>query len=550
MKQKLLQIILSASLFAGLLAPALPAYAAGASISLTANKATVPAGGSLIIAVYMNGGGAPINAVQADLSYPASKLQYVGFSASGSAFEIGATSGGGDGSASLARGTISSVSGSGLVGTVTFKALAGSGSASISVAGSSSLVADGSAVPYGSSGVSVSFGAVAAASGSSAAPAKPAAPAPPKDTTAPVITAVKPTGVGAFGATITWATSEPADSVIEYGLDTNYGLSTSVTAPSTAHSVPLNSNFIAPLTLIHYRVKSTDGAGNVATGTDQTLQLPGVPVTVIVKGPDGKPQPGATVTLDGASGTTDSNGSVTLASGLGNKKITTVYQGVSVQKPITVAKTAKPLPPYQLDLAKKPLNPWMLTSLGLFVITLTLLAIDAMLFGSRILARITGLHFISHKPATASAAPSAVAVAPPRPAPSAPEAPIRISRFGEPKIHPPTPVLTPEPEPEPTPEPAPAPPAAPAPVLSVDDGKPLDPESSVARLMGDEPLQVTPPTEMAKAAPLKISLKPLAQTELTAPLVVPKPAVAAPKAATHTHRKKSTAAKKKSIKVR
>jgi hypothetical protein len=544
MKQKLLQIILSASLFAGLLAPALPVYAAGASISLTANRATVPAGGSLIIAVYMNGGGAPINAVQADLTYPASKLQYVGFSASGSAFEIGATSGGGDGSASLARGTISSVSGSGLVGTVTFKALAGSGSASISVAGSSSLVADGSAVPYGSSGVSVSFGAAAAASGSSSVAAKPAAPAPPKDTTAPVITVVKPTGVTAFAATVTWTTSEPADSVVEYGLDNTYGLSTSVSAPSTAHSVVLNSSFLTPLTLLHYRVKSTDGAGNVATGTDQTLQLPGVPVTVIVKGPDGKPQPGATVTLDGATGTTDSAGSVTLASGLGNKKITTVYQGVSVQKPITVAKTAKPLPPYQLDLAKKPLNPWMLTSIGLFVVTLTLLAIDAMLFGSRVLARVTGLHFTHHTPVASSVTASAphIAETPLAETPAASPAPassVRISRFGEPKIHPPAPAATVV---------APPPSVESAPPLSVDDGTPLDPESSVARLMGDEPLQITPPSE--KAAPLTISLKPLLEPEPTAPLIASAPKIAVPhkKAAAHSLHKKAVT-KKKSIKV-
>ena len=513
----------------GVLAPAVPVYAAGASITLTANKATVPAGGSVIIAVYMNGGGSPINAVQADLSYPASKLQYVGFSASGSAFEIGATSGGGDGSASLARGTISTVSGSGLVGTVTFKALAGSGSAAIGVAGSSSLVADGSAVAYGTSGVTVNFGAAAASSSPSGSASKPAsAPALPKDTTAPVITAVKPTAVGAFGATITWTTSEPADSVVEYGLDANYGLSTSVNTPLTAHSVALNSSFITPLTLLHYRVKSTDGAGNVATGTDQTIQLPGVPVTVIVKGPDGKPQQGAQVTLDGATGTTDSTGSVTLASGLGNKKITTVYQGVTVQKPITVTKTAKPLPPYQLDLAKKPLNLWMLTSLGLLVVTLTLLAIDAMLFGSRILACITGIRFAHHHTSpslTAVAAPiSAVPVViADTLATSAPQKQVPISRFGEPRVHPPEPATPSVAEPVVAPLPSPS-----APSRVIDDGEPLDPESSIAKLMGAEPYKITLPK--AKTAPLTISLKPSAPSPV--------------KATSHSGRKKGPAKKK------
>ena len=373
--------------------PALPASAAGASISLTANRGTVAAGGSLIVAVYMNGGGTAVNAIQADVSFPSSKLQYVGYSSSGSAFEIGASSGGGDGLASVARGTTSPVAGSALVGTLTFKALAGSGSAAISVAGSSSLVSatDNTAVPYSPGSVSVNFGAAAA---SSSSPAAPAAPAPPKDITPPLISAIKVKDLTPFSATITWTTNEASDSAVDYGVDANYGLAASASPAVTAHAVVLNSAFLTPQTLLHYRVKSTDGSGNVATGTDQSFELPGVPVTVVVRGADGKPQPGASVTLDGASGTTNSKGLVTLPSSLGNKKVVTTYGGVTIQKPITVSKTTKPLPPIQLDLSRKPLNPWLLTSIGLTVVVLTLLAIDGVLFGSRLLARLTGIHLI------------------------------------------------------------------------------------------------------------------------------------------------------------
>ncbi|MDB5170386.1 MAG: Fibronectin, type domain protein [Candidatus Saccharibacteria bacterium] len=521
MKQKLTRIILALAVLAGVLTPAVPVAAAGASISLTSSKSTVASGGTVIIAVYANGGGTPINAVQADLSYPASKLQYIGFSASGSAFEIGASSGGGDGLATLARGTISSVSGSGLVGTVTFKALVGSGSAAIGVAGSSSLVSDGNPVAYGTSGVSVNFGAAAAA-----APKAAAAPAPPKDTTAPVITAVKATEVTPYSATITWTTSEPTDSVVEYGLDDKYGLSTSVAAPTTTHSVALNSSFLTPQTLLHYRVKSVDAAGNVATGSDLTFQLPGVPVTVIVRGPNGKPLPGAVVTLDNATGTTDSKGSVTLRAGLGNKKLTTTYQGVTVQKPITVTKSAKPLPPYQLDLAKKPLNPWMLTSIGLFVTTIVLLGIDALLFGSRILAKVTGLRIA--KPAPTSAVPAT-------PAP-----PVAATAAPAPEPEPASwPVMPEEPVTAAEPEPA---------IVSTDE--PLDPLSNVVALMGDEPVKASSlgPDANQKATPLVINLKPLSESEPVSesPAPVPsKPSAPIPVAkATGAHHKAKSSKKK------
>jgi hypothetical protein len=101
---------------------------------------------------------------------------------------------------------------------------------------------------------------------------------------------------------------------------------------------------------------------------------------------------------------------------LGNQKIVTTYQGVTVQKPITVSKSDKPLPPVQLDLTKQPLNGWMLASIGLTVVVLTLLGLDAFLFGSHFFRRISGLHRLQPLPA-------ASAPAPPAPAPSTAEPP-------------------------------------------------------------------------------------------------------------------------------
>lgn len=387
------------------LLPAVPANAAGASIYLTANHTLLSDGSTLIVAVYMNGGGNPINAVEADLNYPTSKLQYVGLNYSGGAFSISTPGdGGGNGSVSIQNGSVNPVSGSGLIATVTFRSLSGSGSAYIGVSGSSNLINANTnqPVPFSSSGVSVKFGAGSNGSSvsySNARTSSPAAPAVPKDTTPPVISAVKVKNLSPFGATVTWTTNEPGSSEVDYGLDGTYGLTASSSAMTTAHSVVLDSNFLTPETVFHYHVKSADASGNVGVSPDQHFELPGVPVTIVVLGANGKPEAGATVTLDGATSTTDSRGKVTLPSSLGNKKITTTFQGVTVQKPITVARTAKPLPPFQLDMARQPLNRWMLTSVLLFVVILVLLGIDAVLFGSRFLVRLAGLHLAPALPA-------------------------------------------------------------------------------------------------------------------------------------------------------
>lgn len=495
LKPKIFRLLLSFGLLLSLSMPAVPASAAsGGSISLTSSKSTVPNGGTVIIGVYMNGGGNAINAVQTDISYASSKFQYIGFSSTGSAFEISAANGGSDGLASVARGTTGSVTGSALVGTMTFKALVGSGSAAFDVAGSSSLVSNGEAVGYGSSGASVNFGAAAPApAGKTAAPV---APVTPKDTIAPVISAVKATAITPFSATVIWTTNEPADSVVEYGLDITYGLSASVGDKVATHSLPLSSAFLQPQTLLHYRVKSTDEAGNVATGTDQTLQLPGVSVTIVVRGPDGKPLANAVVYLDNATGITDSKGSVTLPSGLGHKKVTTTYQGQTVVQPVNVAKTTKPLPPVKLDLAKKPVNRWMLISAGLIVVVITLLAIDGFLFGSRLLARLSGLKF--KKPAQPIYEAAAEAVPEPAAEPL-------IKKHGITVIPPHQSV--PINEVAPLDDLRPVEPDLPQPT---EEDVELDPENTVSELMEDAPAPVLPMADLDADVP-----EPVAATSVT-----------------------------------
>src|SRR5262249_26297649 len=90
------------------------------------------------------------------------------------------------------------------------------------------------------------------------------------DTTAPVISSMRAVNIGTSGATITWTTNEASDSQVEYGTTTAYGSSTARNPSlATSRSQPLSG--LTPSTLYHYRVKSRDAAGNLATSGDGTF---------------------------------------------------------------------------------------------------------------------------------------------------------------------------------------------------------------------------------------------------------------------------------------
>ena len=89
------------------------------------------------------------------------------------------------------------------------------------------------------------------------------------DTTPPVISNVGSSSVTSISAVIGWATDEAAASVVQYGPTTAYGSTATNTLFVTAHIITLSS--LAPNTLYHYRVSSTDAAGNASTSGDFTF---------------------------------------------------------------------------------------------------------------------------------------------------------------------------------------------------------------------------------------------------------------------------------------
>src|SRR5215475_11430390 len=84
-----------------------------------------------------------------------------------------------------------------------------------------------------------------------------------------IITSIASSNISGVGATVTWSTNRPADSQVEYGVNTSYGNVVSLKTMDTIHR--LNLFGLAPNTLYHFRVKSNDDTGNLSTSGDLTF---------------------------------------------------------------------------------------------------------------------------------------------------------------------------------------------------------------------------------------------------------------------------------------
>lgn len=337
--------------FTSLLATASPVFAAPASLSLSPASTSAIIGSSFNVGVYVNTGGNAVNAVQANLTYPANQLDYVSVTSS-AAFPVDAQSTGGGGTVSIARGAITPVNGSQLVATVRFKAKVSTGTAAINFASTSGVASNGTAIlgNGATTGTTVALKPVPAAT--------PAAPAPPKDTAAPTISNIKVSDIKTNSATVSWTTSEPASSQVTYGLDSKYGITAFDPAMVTEHKLVLDSALLRPATTYHFTVKSTDAAGNVsAPGKDQTFKTLGLSVKVTVVDKQSKPVSGATVQYQNSKAETNSNGQATL-SGLPSGKLTLVVSQGGKQTPVsaeiiaTDAGVVKPLT-LKIDVVKE-----------------------------------------------------------------------------------------------------------------------------------------------------------------------------------------------------
>ena len=96
------------------------------------------------------------------------------------------------------------------------------------------------------------------------------------DVTPPVISAVVATAITNTAATIGWTTDEPATGQVEYGLTASYGATTTLD-PSLATSHGQLLGGLTANTVYHFRVDSTDAAGNPSSSTDLVFTTSNTP---------------------------------------------------------------------------------------------------------------------------------------------------------------------------------------------------------------------------------------------------------------------------------
>lgn len=331
-------------------------FAAGGRLYLSPASGSFTAGQTFTVSVRMNTSES-VNAVQANLSYATDKLEVVGLSYGGSAFDIQAESSVGGGVIKMGRGTVSATSGDRLIGAVTFKARTGTGSTSVSFAGGTQLVNNGVAVSSSTSGGSYGFytptapapapsaptsGSSSSSSGSTAkktptstTPEAAPSAAPAADTAGPKITGVALSKNKQGASTLIVKTNEPASLTIDYGISKAYGVVASSTIASS-HEVVLDAKYLIPKTTFHFRVTASDAAGNRTVDANRTLTTPGLPFALTVLDKNGKPLSGAVVTIDGQEVKTASDGRAEFELGLGSKTANIAYGDAVILKTYVV----------------------------------------------------------------------------------------------------------------------------------------------------------------------------------------------------------------------
>jgi len=339
-----------------------PVYAASASLYLSPSSGSVAQGNYITISVRENSGSESVNAAQVNLSYPSNLLSFVSITSS-SAFSIVAQNSGGGGSVSIGRGALPAVSGIQTIASVRFKALTNSGKATVSINGSSSVVSANSNTNIATSLVGGSY---------SLTNPPPAPVAPPKDITPPKITSLAVSSTTVATTVISWTTSEPASSEVDYGINKSYGLAATDGNLVTEHKITLNSPIITPATTYHYIVKSVDAAGNAASSEDNSFITKGASLRITVLDQAKKAVKAADVSIDDKQGSTDSKGQVVLSNvSLGKKTIVVTYKDQKFVKGIEISK-ADPQAPQDITVyIKRSSNgfwiPILLISLGAVV---------------------------------------------------------------------------------------------------------------------------------------------------------------------------------------
>ena len=118
-------VIMTLSGYTSMAAKPQPALAVP-NLTLSPASATVSSGSTLSVQIWEDSGTQNVNAVQANLTYPADKLSFVNVDSTNTGFGVDAQSSGGNGTVTIAKGSTTPVQGKFLVATVNFTSLSSS----------------------------------------------------------------------------------------------------------------------------------------------------------------------------------------------------------------------------------------------------------------------------------------------------------------------------------------------------------------------------------------------------------------------------------------
>jgi hypothetical protein len=335
-----------------------PAYAA-ASLYLSPAGKTVNKGDQFSIAIRVNTGGDPVNAVEATITYPTAKLSFGNIDYAGSGFEIQAEETVSGNIIRTIRGTVTPKNGDKLVATVTFKAKA-SGKATVSFTSDCNVVrsSDNTNILSGKTGGTYTIkdtgGDPGGDPGGTPQPSNGSTPtstststatSKKKGTTAPIISDIKVVSLSPKSATITWKTNEKSTSIVEYGIAKGLGFIVSDKKMVTSHKLALSKKLLSPGSRIYYMVRSKDAAGNVGKSKVTSFKTKGYTAKIRVLDLSDKPVKSAKVTLvpDFDLTVTDEAGFAVFTDiAPGKHSVNVEVDGQTVAETITVEKTKDP----------------------------------------------------------------------------------------------------------------------------------------------------------------------------------------------------------------
>ena len=384
------------------------------SFYFTAGGSSVNVGDTITVTLHGNFAKA-VNAGEMHITYDSSKLQQLdvvptgGLTASDLLIKTSSTN-----LTYLVFTKIAGLSGDVPLATMTFKAIAGSGTSTFGLASATALSAadTNSTITYTTTPLTIalntpnqppaptplplqptppprtrsSSGGTRTTTGStlpsSTRPVDPTQPAPntPSPTPAPgtgTPTRIVATNISRNSATITWSTGLKTTGVVEYGTTSAYGFQVEDKNLDLNHSVTLSPQVLIPGTTFHYRIKAIDEKGTQYVSGDQTFKTKGYSVVVEVKDSANKAVKGATVAFGAdLKASTDAAGKASFPDAPGGSvQVKVTFNNQTTEKTVTVQDSAA-TQTFSIQLAasqapKKKTSIWVpiiiITGIGLLI---------------------------------------------------------------------------------------------------------------------------------------------------------------------------------------